>query len=224
MAVKKKSSRAPLVLVTGASQGLGEALALAYARHHRGVRLALVARNADMEARYRAGTVGVAEFAHFYVGTLAGRTPADWEPMRRRFLREIVAPRIPRDATRLVNDHLEAGDLVVMTTATNRFITEMTARHFGIPYLLATVPELAGGKFTGRTVGTLNMREGKVTRLGEWLGERGQSLADFQSTAYSDSINDLPLLEAVQQAVAVDPDPRLEGIARERRWKVVSLR
>jgi HAD superfamily hydrolase (TIGR01490 family) len=182
------------------------------------------ARNADMEARYRAGTVGVEEFAHFYVGTLAGRSPAEWEPMRRRFLREVVAPRIPRDATRLVNDHLEAGELVVMTTATNRFITEMTARHFGIPYLLATVPELAGGQFTGRTVGTLNMREGKVTRLQAWLAERGESLPDYRSSAYSDSINDLPLLEAVQEPVAVDPDPRLAAIARERGWKVVSLR
>lgn len=186
-------------------------------------RAAFAARNTDMEARYRAGTVGVEEFAHFYVGTLAGRSPADWEPLRRRFMREIVAPRIPRDATRLVKDHLDAGDLVVMTTATNRFITEMTARHFGIPYLLATVPELAHGKFTGKTTGTLNMREGKVTRLRHWLQERGQSLADFQATAYSDSINDLPLLESVQAPVAVDPDPRLAKIARERGWKVLHL-
>lgn len=186
-------------------------------------RQAFAARNADMEARYRAGTVGVEEFARFYVGTLAGRSPADWEPWRRRFLREIVAPRIPCDATRLVNEHLDAGDLVVMTTATNRFITELTARHFGIPYLLATLPELAEGRFTGRPMGTLNMREGKVTRLRHWLQERGQALADFHATAYSDSINDLPLLEAVQAAVAVDPDPRLAEIARERGWKVLSL-
>jgi HAD superfamily hydrolase (TIGR01490 family) len=187
-------------------------------------RQAFAARNADMDARYRAGTVGVEEFAHFYVGTLAGRSPAEWEPLRRRFMREVVAPRIPRDATKLVNEHLEAGDLVVMTTATNRFITEMTARHFGIPYLLATVPELAGGKFTGRTTGTLNMREGKVTRIREWLRERGQSLADFESTAYSDSINDLPLLEAVRLPVAVDPDVRLAQVARQRSWKVLNLR
>jgi HAD superfamily hydrolase (TIGR01490 family) len=186
-------------------------------------RQVFAARNADMEGRYRAGTVGVEEFAHFYVGTLAGRSPSDWEPLRRRFLREIVVPRIPRDATRLVNEHLEAGDLVVMTTATNRFITEMTARHFGIPYLLATVPEIADGKFTGGTTGTLNMREGKVTRLRHWLEERGESLADFRSTAYSDSINDLPLLEAVQAPVAVNPDPRLAAIARERGWKVLHL-
>lgn len=182
------------------------------------------ARNVDMEARYRAGTVGIEEFAHFYVGTLTRRSAAGWEPLRRRFLREIVAPRIPRDATRLVNDHLAAGDLVVMTTATNHFITELTAQHFAIPHLLATVPELADGKFTGRTTGTLNMREGKVTRLHQWLEQRGQSLAGFHSTAYSDSINDLPLLEAVQTPVAVDPDPRLAGIARDRGWQVLHLR
>jgi HAD superfamily hydrolase (TIGR01490 family) len=186
-------------------------------------RHAFAPRNADMEARYRAGTVGVEEFAHFYVGTLAGRSPAEWEPLRCRFLREIVAPRIPSDARRLVNDHLEAGDLVVMTTATNRFITEMTAHHFGIPHLLATLPELADGKFSGRTTGTLNMREGKVTRLRDWLEERGQLLADFHATAYSDSINDLPLLQAVHAAVAVDPDPRLAEIARARGWKVLHL-
>ena len=187
-------------------------------------RAEFAARNRDMEARYREGTVDAQAFAHFYVGTLAGRSPADWEPLRRRFLREVVAPRIPRDAPKLVDGHLAAGDLVVMTTATNRFITEMTARHFGIPYLLATDPELAQGRFTGRTTGTLNMREGKVARLRHWLGERGQALADFQSTAYSDSINDLPLLEAVQAPVAVDPDPRLGEVARERGWKILHLR
>ena len=181
------------------------------------------ARNADMEARYRAGTVGAEEFAHFYVGTLTRRAAADWEPLRHRFLREIAAPRIPRAATELVSTHLEAGDLVVMTTATNRFITELTAQHFGIPHLIATEPELAVGTFTGGTTGTLNMREGKVTRLHQWLQQRGASLADFHSTAYSDSINDLPLLEAVRTPVAVDPDPRLAEIARERGWKVLHL-
>lgn len=87
-----------------------------------------------------------------------------------------------------------------MTTATARFITELTARHFGIEHLIATEPQLEAGCFTGRTVGTLNMREGKVARLQAWLAERGQQLADFDSTAYSDSINDLPLLQAVARA------------------------
>jgi HAD superfamily hydrolase (TIGR01490 family) len=187
-------------------------------------RAEFAARNADMEARYKAGTVGVAEFAEFYVGTLAGRAPADWEPLRQRFLGEVVVPRIPGDAMRLVREHLEADDLVVMTTATNRFITELTARHFGIAHLLATEPEVAAGRFSGRTTGALNMREGKVQRLAEWLASRGTALEAFESRAYSDSVNDLPLLRAVDHAVAVDPDPRMEAAARQAGWPVLRLR
>jgi HAD superfamily phosphoserine phosphatase-like hydrolase len=123
----------------------------------------------------------------------------------------------------LVGRHRDVGDLAVMTTATNRFITELTALHFGIEHLLATEPEICDGLFTGRCTGTLNMRAGKVERLHEWLAARSQALGDFNSTAYSDSINDLPLLEAVDEAVAVDPDARLAAIARERGWRVVRL-
>jgi HAD superfamily hydrolase (TIGR01490 family) len=186
-------------------------------------RAAFAPRNADMDARYRAGTVGAREFADFYVGTLAGRTPAWWEPLRQEFMATQVAPRIPGSARELVARHCEAGDLAVMTTATNRYITELTARHFGIAHLLATEPEVAGGAFTGRCTGTLNMRAGKVERLHAWLAGRGQALRDFVSIAYSDSINDLPLLESVDEAVAVDPDPRLAAIARERAWRVLRL-
>ena len=185
---------------------------------------AFAARNTDMEARYKAGTVGVAEFADFYVSTLVGRTPAEWEPLRQRFLREMILPRIPNAARRLVQDHQEPGTLVAMTTATNRFITELTAQHLGIAHLLATEPDLHDGRFTGGTHGTLNMREGKVQRLHEWLSARGLSLSALHSTAYSDSINDLPLLQAVDVPVAVDPDPRLAAIAGERGWRVLSLR
>lgn len=181
-------------------------------------------RNADMDARYRAGIVGAQEFADFYVGTLAGRSPAQWEDMRREFMATQIAPRIPGDAMALVRRHQEAGDLAVMTTATNRFITELTAQHFGIQHLLATEPEQSDGLFTGRCSGTLNMRAGKVERLHQWLAARGQALGDFASVAYSDSINDLPLLEAVDEPVAVDPDARLAAIAGERGWRVLRLR
>ena len=95
-------------------------------------------RNADMESRYKAGTVGVEEFTHFFISTLAGRTPAEWEPWRQRFMAEVVAPRLPPDAHALVQRHLTAGDTVVLTTATNRFITELTARHLQIDHLIAT--------------------------------------------------------------------------------------
>jgi HAD superfamily hydrolase (TIGR01490 family) len=181
------------------------------------------ARNADMEARYKAGTVGVMEFAEFYVGTLAGRSVASWEPVRQAFLRREVLPRIPFQARALVANHLADGDLVVMTTATNRFLTELTAEALGVQHLLATECEVVEGVFTGRTEGTLNMRQGKVVRLHEWLRQRGEALEQYHSIAYSDSINDLPLLEAVDEPVAVDPDPRLEDIATNRRWPVLRL-
>jgi HAD superfamily hydrolase (TIGR01490 family) len=181
------------------------------------------ARNADMETRYKAGTVGLQEFADFYVGTLKGLTVDEWEPVRREFLAAWIVPRIPQAALDLVHRHLEDGDLVVMTTATNRFITELTAAHFGIEHLLATEPERSGAGFSGRTEGTLNMREGKVTRLHAWLAARGQALHQFHSTAYSDSINDLPLLRAARNPVLVDPDPRLAAIGREAGWPVLHL-
>ena len=181
------------------------------------------ARNADMDARYRAGTVGVEEFANFYVGTLAGRTRAQWEPLRKEFLASVIVPRIGKDAIHLVRHHLDASDLVVMTTATNRFITELTASYFEIEHLIATEVEIEGAHFTGRTTGTLNMREGKVVRLHAWLADIGYTLNDFDSSAYSDSINDLPLLEAVRRAVTVNPDARLHAEARTRGWQVMQL-
>ena len=180
-------------------------------------------RNQDMVTRYKAGTVGVQEFADFYVGTLAGKGPRDWEPLRQEFLAAHVVPRIPQSALDLVDRHIDACDLVVMTTATNRFITELTAMYFGIEHLLATEAEVVQGLFSGRTQGTLNMRDGKVERLKAWLRARSHSLHSLRTTAYSDSINDLALLEAVKHPVAVDPDPQLAAIARKRSWPVLHL-
>ena len=182
------------------------------------------ARNCDMETRYKAGTVGVREFSEFYVGTLTGHAPASLDTLRRDFLAQEIVPRIPAAAHALVKQHLGANDLVVMTTATNRFITELTAAHFNIEHLLATEPEIVDGRFTGRTQGTLNMREGKVKRLHAWLDARGQSLADFASTAYSDSINDLPLLLAVNVPIVVDPDAKLAAWAASNGHRVIRLR
>lgn len=186
-------------------------------------RVAFAARNADMETRYKAGTVGVKEFADFYVGTLAGRSPGDWEPFRQAFLATRIVPRIPAAAQALVNRHIDAGDLVVMTTATNRFITELTAMYLGVEHLLATEVEVQNGVLTGCTRGTLNMREGKVVRLHEWLTARGHRLQSFESTAYSDSINDLPLLQAVDHAIVVDPDRQLAAVANRAGWPVLRL-
>ena len=180
-------------------------------------------RNADMEARYKSGTVGLQEFANFYVGTLIGRTEQEWEPLRQEFLADWIVPRVSGAAIALVDKHLDAGDLVVMTTATNRFITELTAIYLNIEHLIATEPELKHRQFTGNTSGDLNMREGKVTRLRAWMKARGLRLKDCTSTAYSDSINDLPLLQAVNQPVAVSPDARLAEIAQAAGWPVLHL-
>jgi HAD superfamily hydrolase (TIGR01490 family) len=181
-------------------------------------------RNAQMERDYRAGTVGTEAFSAFYVSTLAGRTPRQWEPLRRAFLDEVVAPRIGGAARALVDQHRRAGALVLLTTATNRFITELTAVHLGIEHLVATECEFDDqGRFTGRPQGTLNMRAGKVVRLHAWLAERGQALAHFESWAYSDSINDLPLLSAVDHAVVVHADERLAGEAAGRGWPALHL-
>ena len=180
-------------------------------------------QNADMDARYRAGTVGLNEFANFYVGTLAGKSPKEWEPLRQQFLRTHIVPRVPRSAIDLVSRHVDAGDLVIMTTATNRFITELTAIYFGIEHLIATDPEVINGIFTGCCTGDLNMRDGKVLRLHAWLTAAGHKLRHFESTAYSDSINDLPLLSAVDHAIAVDPDARLRAQAKSRGWDILSL-
>lgn len=180
-------------------------------------------RSADIEARYKAGTVGVQEFADFYAGTLTGQTIRQWEPLRQEFLAAHIVPRIGRTALALVRQHLDAGDLVILTTAANRFITELTAQHLAIEHLIASEVEAVNGVFTGRTQDTLNMREGKVARLHAWLAVRGFTLDQFTSTAYSDSIHDLPLLQAVDHAVAVNADPRLREAAALYGWQTIKV-
>jgi HAD superfamily hydrolase (TIGR01490 family) len=188
-------------------------------------RAAFEPRNRRMECEYRVGRVSPQEFCQFYVSTLAGRTRAQWAPLRQQYLNTMIVPRITRAARDLVARHQDAGDLVAMSTATNRFLTELTADAFGIAHLIATECELANdGRFTGRVTGTPNMREGKVTRLHQWLAEQALSLADCESsTVYGDSINDLPLLEAVRTAVPVDPDAKLAAVAAARGWPVLRL-
>ncbi len=180
-------------------------------------------RNAEMERAYQAGTVSPHDFCSFYVATLAGHSPQHWQPLREQFMQAVIAPRIPATAQALVQAHLGAGEMVVLTTATNRFLTELTAAHLGIAHLIATECEQADGLFTGRIADTLNMREGKVVRLHNWLSERFLVFSEFNTRCYSDSINDLPLLEAVQHPVAVDPEPRLAAVAAARGWPVLKL-
>ena len=181
-------------------------------------------RNAQMERDYRAGSVSTQAFCDFYVSTLTVRTRREWEPLRSEFLADVIAPRIGTAARALVQRHGDAGDLVLLTTATNRFITELTAIHLDIEHLIATECELdAAGNFSGLTLGTLNMREGKVERLHAWLQSRGIDWAACDATFYSDSMNDLPLLMAVQHPVATNPDAKLAAEAAQRGWPVVWL-
>ena len=180
-------------------------------------------RNADIEARYKAGCVEASEFANFYLSTLAGQTSAHWEPLRQEFLRTQIRPNIPVAARAVVRRHQADGDLVVLTTATSRFLSELTAEDLGFAHVIATEPEFVNGLFSGVTTGVLNMRAGKVTRLHAWLAARGERLDQFDSAAYSDSINDLPLLEAVNRPVAVNADAKLAAIAVQRGWRTLAL-
>ena len=188
-------------------------------------RAAFGERNAQMERDYRAGTVSVQAFCEFYIGTLAGRTPAHWQPLRERFLRERVQPRLHAGTAGLLDSHRQRGDVLVLSTATNRYLTELTAQALGFQHVIATECELdADGRFTGRVQGVPNMRDGKVTRLQAWLAAQGQTLADWHSQFYSDSMNDLPLLQQVSEPVVTNGEPRLLAIAAQRGWRTLSLR
>ncbi|RYX90199.1 MAG: HAD-IB family hydrolase [Comamonadaceae bacterium] len=189
----------------------------------------LAARNDDMDRRYHAGEATAQEFCAFYAATFAGRTAQQWAPILDAFASSVIFPRLPQAAHALVQHHRNAGDLLVLTTASSRFLSQPSARALGFENLIATELESAGdGTFTGRTAGTLNMREGKIARLKSWLLERGDTPDAMDVTLsnaifYSDSINDLPLLMAVGEPVAVDPDSRLAAEAEARRWPVVRL-
>ena len=183
------------------------------------------AANREVADRYSRGAISPEEFAGFYAATLAGRSPAEWAPLRERFLRTAIEPRIGAGARALVKGHALAGERVVLTTATNRFLAEPVAASLGIAALIATELEVGPhGAFSGRTSGVVNMRAGKLARLAEWLAaERLPSTLLDEASFYSDSINDLPLLEAVAAPVAVDPDARLAAEAERRGWRVLRL-
>ena len=181
-------------------------------------------RNRQMAQDYAAGEVSAQAFCDFYIGTLAGRSAGEWQALRRDYVDERIVPRIPAAALELVARHRDAGDLVLLTTATCRFLSELSTVHLGIAQLIATECETdADGRFTGRSRGVPNMRDGKVQRLQQWLAAQQLMLADCESTLYSDSINDLPLLSAVKRAVAVNPDALLAAEAATRGWPVINV-
>jgi HAD superfamily hydrolase (TIGR01490 family) len=181
--------------------------------------------NRHVVDRYRRGEVGVLEFTEFYVSTLAPHALPQLEIWRADYLRQKIMPMISIAARELVGRHRSSGDLTVLTTAASRFLTDPIAREFRFEHLIATEPEMHEGRFTGRVAGTPNMREGKVTRLEAWLGERDLALDRFrESWFYSDSVNDLPLLLRVTHPIAVNPDPPLAAVAREKGWPQIELK
>jgi HAD superfamily hydrolase (TIGR01490 family) len=187
---------------------------------------------ADFEAqyldyclRYAEGTVDMVQMHRFTVGALAVHAPETLAQWLREF-RDVVAPRIPQAATRLVREHQAAGHACALVTATTRFVAEAFGAALGLQDVLATQPELgADGRYTGEIVGQPCFREHKLAHVRAWLASSGHDWAEVRrSWFYSDSANDLPLLEAVSDPVAVDPDPRLRAVAQARGWPVISLR
>lgn len=183
------------------------------------------AANAGMEQRYAAGKATAQEFCAFYVSLLRGITRGEGDVLRRFFFEQRIRPQLCADARALVEKHRSCGDVLILTTATNRFITELTAHDLGIEHLIAIETEVVDDIFTGATLGVLNMREGKVTRLQQWLQARAWPDSLIQeATFYSDSINDLPLLSAVAHPVVVDPDTKLAQEAAKHAWLTITLR
>lgn len=170
---------------------------------------------------YQAGVLDIAEFARFSITPLMKHDLDELRAARQRFVAEKIVPKIAAKAPALLAQHRDAGDTLLITTATNRFIVEPIAELFGIEHLLATEPELIDGRYTGRLARS-NFREAKVSNLQAWLAERGNRYTRL--SGYSDSHNDLPLLEFVHHPHAVDPDPTLKAEAERRGWPVISLR
>jgi HAD superfamily hydrolase (TIGR01490 family) len=183
------------------------------------------AQNRAYYEQYVAGTLDIHEYLGFALRPLAEHAPAELGAWHAEFMRLRILPMITPAARALVKHHAQSGELCAIITATNSFITAPIAREFGVAHLIATEPESRDGRFTGRVRGTPCFREGKIERLDEWLRSQGRRLGEFQSsTFYSDSHNDLPLLERVSCPVAVDPDDALAAQARSRGWAVISLR
>lgn len=178
-------------------------------------------KNRLFYADYAAGKLDVEAFYRFSLAPLALKSVAEWQPLRERFLREVIAPVVAPLAPALLERHREAGDTLLITTATHRFITEPIAALLGIEHLLATEPEVVDGRLTGRLL-RANFQAGKVESLQEWIAAQPETVTHV--TAYSDSRNDIPLLASAHTAIAVDPDPTLREEALRRGWPVISLR
>ena len=178
----------------------------------------------DYCRRYADGTVDMFAMHRFTVGALGRHDPSTLARWMSDF-RGTIAPHVPPAALELVARHLAAGDACALVTATTRFVAEAFAAVFGLADVLATEPAIdERGRYTGEIVGQACFREHKIAHVRAWLARRGTSWEDVErSWFYSDSINDLPLLQAVTDPVVVDPDPALRAQAQANGWPIVSL-
>ena len=171
---------------------------------------------------YQRGELDIEAYVRFALAPVAGRSFEEIAELRADFMATCIEPLMLPAAERLLQSHRDDGHRLLIITATNELVTRPIAERLGVPDLLGCAVEVVDGRITGEPTGTLTYKEGKVARLQEWMSEEGESLEC--SWFYSDSHNDLPLLEAVDHAVAVDPDPILKETASQRRWPIISLR
>ncbi len=180
------------------------------------------AANAKFYDDYKQGCLDIVEFLNFSLRPLSEHTPRQLFEWREQFVEEIIKPLMLKPAQTLIDKHKAKGDTLMVITATNRFVTEPIAKLYGIEHLLATTPEFIDGRYTGNFSGTPCFQDGKVALLKDWLTSSEETLAN--SWFYSDSHNDLPLLNRVQNPVAVDPDEKLKAYAEQSNWPIISLR
>lgn len=172
---------------------------------------------------YRAGTFDVNAYVDFQMELLAAFPRATLDAWHRDFMQRHVQPAIHDAARELIDRHRRQGHELALVTGTNAYVVTPIAQAFGLPHVLAVQPEERDGRFTGDHVGTHTYQEGKVRKVDEWLAAHGRTLADTTTTFYSDSINDLPLLERVTHPVVTNGDAKLQAIARERGWPTLQL-
>jgi HAD superfamily hydrolase (TIGR01490 family) len=181
-------------------------------------------RCAAVATRYAAGTVVPEDYCLAQAALLAGRSAESLQPLRERFLAEVIRPRVPHAARELLQRHRDDGDTLLLTTATSRVVSEFTAADLGVHAYLCTELDWTDGLCSGRLHGGPNMRSGKVERVRAWLAQRGEPDSVLRrATFYSDSINDLALLSVVGRPVVVDPDVRLAATAMRKGWTMLNL-
>jgi len=181
-------------------------------------------RNAQYYEDYKAGTLDIHDYVRFATRAMRAQGAEKSAKAHERYMQTIIDTAIQPKALALVQAHQAAGDEVVIVTATNEFVTRPIATAFGVKELIAIeLARDARGEFTGEIAGTPSFREGKVARVQAWLAARQLDWDSVETVFYSDSINDLPLLEKVNHPVATNPDAALRAIATERQWRILEL-